>query len=348
VRGGRRSSLYELLDGFLGSKVLMTALELDLFTVVAGGIDTRARLIDALGLPLRSTKILVDACVALELLDEDGGQLSVPEALRPDLLAGDSGAFNMVRYLAGYYAEVYRDLDRMAELVRSDGASSRFHLRDYFKEDVADVDPELAADYSAYMHATMERIAGTVIETYSFARHRVLLDLCGGPGTFCAAVLRANPGLRGAFLDVPAVVDVGSRTIGADPELDGRIEAIAGDAFTAPLAGDADVITICRSAHDWDDSRVEALFCRVHEALPAGGRFLIVERMLPEEVSAADRGLCLRAVYFLSKSRTACYRSPGDYRRMLGAAGFSDVRAMTPARDPYQFFRGLHIVIAVK
>ena len=56
--------LLDLLDGFLKSKVLMTAYRLDLFTAAREPI-AREALRAARGLPERSFRIVVDACVAL-------------------------------------------------------------------------------------------------------------------------------------------------------------------------------------------------------------------------------------------------------------------------------------------
>jgi len=186
-----------------------------------------------------------------------------------------------------------------------------------------------------------------VLEMYDFSSHRYLLDLCGGTGTFCEAVVRATPGLAAGFIDVPAVAEIGRKRL-ARSGLGGRIMAVAGDVFADGLPLGADVMTMCRSAHDWDDARVFGLFRRVFDALPVGGKFLVIERMIPEGFTQAAASLYLRAVYFLSKSRTACYRTAQQYHGALCRAGFTRVETIDPPRDPYEFFQGLRMVVGTK
>jgi demethylspheroidene O-methyltransferase len=193
----------------------------------------------------------------------------------------------------------------------------------------------------------MAKIVAVVLEMYDFSSHTCLFDLCGGTGTFCEAVVRATPGLVAAFIDIPAVAEIGRKRL-ANNGLSDRIVALGGDVFADELPQRADLMTMCRSAHDWDDARVLSLFRRVFEALPMGGKFLVIERMIPDEFTPRAAPLYLRAIYFLSKSRTACYRTAEQYDRALRQAGFARVETIDPPRDPYEFFQGLRMVVGTK
>jgi demethylspheroidene O-methyltransferase len=340
--------LLELLDGFLETQVLITAYRLDVFTALAEQPRPAAALRHVLGLPERSGAILLDACVALGLLELAGEVLHVPAALAPLLVRGPEQPFRTTTYLLDYYAEVYGALADMATLVRTDGASSTFKRRDYFKDDVAEVEAGVATEYSRYMDETIAPIAKVVLDTYAFAPHRALLDLCGGTGSFCAAIVAAHPALHGAFLDVPACVEIGRRQLAARADVAGRITPLAGDVFTTPLPTGFDVITMCRAAMDWGDERIEPLYRRVHAALPPGGRFLVVERMLPDRPSPAARALYLRSVYFLAKSRSTRYRTQEQHVALLQRAGFGEVEVLEPPRAPYAVFQSMKVIVAHK
>jgi demethylspheroidene O-methyltransferase len=341
-------ALLQTLDRFMESKVLMTCFQLGIFELLAQGALSRQEILERAGLPPRTGTILLDAACALNLLTVEGQRLGIPEEMKPHVVR-DPSRFQMVPYLAEYYSAVYRDLVDMAELVRTNGASSQFKLRDYFHDDVSQVDEGVASDYSDYMDRTMKQIAEVVLETYSFSAHRSLVDLCGGPGTFSSAVLERHPHMSGAFIDVPAVVKVGmARLESAPPDLKRRLTPMGGDVFKEPLPAGVDVVSMCRSAHDWDEDRVVALFRKVHEALPRGGRLLIIERMVPDEFDPDARALYMRAVYFLCKSTTACYRSAKKYTELLRSVGFEKTDVVVPERAPYAFFRGMKILVAEK
>lgn len=339
--------LLNLVDAFIQSKVLMTAYRLNVFTLLAREPMVIGEALKKLELPERSGTILINACLGLGLLELKEERLIVPEGIAHLLIQDRNRPFRMPTYLIDYYNTLYTDMVNLEDIVKTDGSASAFNLRDYFKEDVSEVEPQLAADYSAYMDATMTKIVKVVLETYSFADHHYLFDLCGGTGTFCEAIVRANPGLRGGFIDIPAVASIGKSRL-AQLETPYPLDVSAGDVFSCELPRQADVITICRSAHDWDDAQIQALFQRVAEALKPGGKFMIIERMIPDQFSKDALPLYLRAVYFLSKSCTARYRTAEQYHAALHQAGFTYVETLNPGRDPYVFFQGLRIVMGTK
>src|SRR5262245_39862343 len=115
----------------------MTAYRLDVFTVLAREPLPAVDAVRRLGLPTRSGSILLNACLALGLLEQRERRLHVSEGLAPFLVRGEDQPFRMSTYLIGYYDTLYADLAQLDEIVRTDGAASEFHLRDYFKDDVS-------------------------------------------------------------------------------------------------------------------------------------------------------------------------------------------------------------------
>ncbi len=337
-----------LLEGFLSTKVLITAYRLDVFTKLArepAPLDAAPR---ALGLPARSGSILVNACLGLGLLELREGLVQTPARYHSLLVRAPDQPFNTTRYLLDYYHEVYRALSDMDELVRRDGEGSSFRLRDYFKADVSEVEAKVAAEYSRYMEETIAPIAQVALETYDFSQHRYVVDLCGCTGSLCEALVEATPGLRGGFIDVPACVALGRDRLAARPELAARVDPIAGDVFSSPLPKGVDLYVLCRAAMDWDDDQLRQLLARAYESLEPGGRVLIIERMLPREPTPEALGLYLRAVYFLAKSRTTRYRSPAEYHALLEGAGFREREVLSPPRAPYEFFQSMKLIVGRK
>jgi demethylspheroidene O-methyltransferase len=338
---------HEALNGFLRSRVLVAGHKLGLFKALAAESLTRDQVLEKLDLPKRSGTILINASLALGFLEEASGTLTCPPAMARLLVRESEDAFHFQTYMIEYYDALSKDLDNIEEIIRTNGRASRFKLRDYFKEDVSTVDPKHAADYSAYMDATMQKIVKVATEMYDFGQHKYLLDACGGPGTFCRALLARYPDLHAGLLEIPPVAEIAKKKLEGSG-FEERMDVIGGDAFTAELPDKVDCITMCRSAHDWDDDKLEPLFKRFYEALPSGGRLLIIERMIPDEFDERAEPLYIRAVYFLAKSESALYRTPAHYKELLGGVGFSSVKTLDPPRDPYEFFQGLRIVVAEK
>jgi len=113
---------------------------------------------------------------------------------------------------------------------------------------------------------------------------RTLLDVGGGHGALLAAVLAARPQLRGLLVDLP-YVEAPARALLEAAGVGERCEVHAGDFFTALPAG-ADAALLKSVLHDWDDAQCGALLAVCRRALGAGGRLVVVERLLPERIEA--------------------------------------------------------------
>src|SRR3990172_8072407 len=83
--------LQRLSRAYMESAAFIAAVELKLFTAVAGGDDTEAHLAGRLGLTAVNTERLVTACVALRLLERDGDRLRNAPDVDRYLVAGRPG-----------------------------------------------------------------------------------------------------------------------------------------------------------------------------------------------------------------------------------------------------------------
>ena len=153
---------------------------------------------------------------------------------------------------------------------------------------------------------------------YDFsAAHRVL-DVGGGRGHFAAAVLEAHPQLEGAVLDT------------ARPRLGRTLRRDRGQLLQrGPRGYDLHILKWIR--HDWNDASCRRLLEQCRASLPADGRLLVVELLLPE--GAADDGRLRPAIqtdlFMLVNFADSRERSLDEYERLLGDCGFALEQATT-------------------
>jgi demethylspheroidene O-methyltransferase len=340
----------DLLDGYLRSKALMTAYRLDVFSPVAEKPLTREQLLGARSLPARAGNILIDALVALGLLEENAGQLSLPAALGP-VLDRRNKKFQATAFMIEHLEDHYPHLNKLADIIKSDGTSSEFGYWDYFKHEgaVDEVDAHKAEDYSRYMAETMKMIGATLLSAYDMTARKHLVDLFGGPGTFAQLALASAPQLRATLLEVPAVVQVAERAFATLPDLKSRFRAVATDVFKEKLPADADTFTMIRAAQNWDDERLVGLYARIAEALPSGGQLLVVERMLPEPFDPSAEPLYMRSLYLATQSPHSQFRKQSEHAALLKKGGFAEVEFRTSANAPYAFLKkGWGFAVATK
>jgi SAM-dependent methyltransferase len=124
--------------------------------------------------------------------------------------------------------------------------------------------------------------AAAVVTAYDFSQLRLVIDVGGGQGRLIAAILRANPAVRGVLLDLPSVVDAAGRLL-AEASVAERCEVMGGDMFTAVPEG-GDLYILSRVINSFEDDRALAVLANCRKAIGERGRLLIVEPVLPDPV----------------------------------------------------------------
>ncbi|CAH2601038.1 Demethylspheroidene O-methyltransferase [Rhodovastum atsumiense] len=320
-------ALFDLVAGFVYSQILYACVRLRVFDMLQGAPQELDVLASRMGMPPEAAARLLDGAVALRLLSRRGvgryglGRLGAA-------LVGNAGIAAMVEH----HAMLYADLADPVALLRGERPTTELgRYWPYAGSDAAVArDPEAVAGYTALMAASQPMIAAEVLDAYPLQRHRCLLDVGGGNGTFLIAAAARAPALQLTLFDLPPVA-ASAATRFAAAGLEGRARAVAGDFRLDPLPAGADIVSLVRIIHDHDDATVLTLLRAVHRALPPGGTLLIAEPMSgtpgAEAVGDAYFGLYLFA---MGRGRP---RTPAAIETLLKSAGFSVIRRI-PTRSP--------------
>ena len=140
--------------------------------------------------------------------------------------------------------------------------------------------PDAAAAFNAAMRSGSLMQGLLVRDAYDFGAARHVCDVGGGTGAVLVNLLRAHPSLRGTLVELPAVAAEAREHLEREGVLD-RCEVVAGDFFEG-VPGGADVYTLFAVIHDWGDEQAIRILRNVRAALPASGRALVVEGVVPE------------------------------------------------------------------
>ena len=183
----RARALFDLCAGFVYSQVLLAVVRLRLPEILAEGPQTAAALSPRLGLSPSATARLLAAAEALGLVARRGRD-RVGLGPLGAALVGDPGIAAMVEH----HAMLYADLRDPVALLRGERAATE--LGRYWpyadKDALAGLGEAHVAPYTGLMSASQALIAGEVLDAYRLDRHRCLLDVGGGDGTFLAAAAR--------------------------------------------------------------------------------------------------------------------------------------------------------------
>jgi demethylspheroidene O-methyltransferase len=313
-------ALFDLCAGFIYSQVLLSCVQLRLFEMLAAGPLPEATLASRSRLGAEAMSRLVDAAASLRLLRRTAGGKVALGSLGAAMV-GNAGLVAMIEH----HALVYRDLADPVALLRGEHAPAALAAYWPYAADGphAALDDAAIAPYTALMAATQPLVSAEVLGAYDFTRHRCLLDVGGGDGSFLAAIGAAYPHLSLHLFDLPAVAARGEARF-AREGLAARARATGGDFLRDPLPTGADVISLVRVIHDHDEARVASLLRAARAALPPGGTLLVAEP-LADTPGAEPIGAAYFGFYLLAMGRGRA-RSVASLAALLAAAGFVRVR----------------------
>ncbi|MGF1444566.1 MAG: methyltransferase [Pikeienuella sp.] len=326
----RALALFDLTAGFVYSQVLRAVVELDLLDRLAEGPRSVAELAAETGLPPDRAERLLAAAASLELLARvDGGYRlgQVGAALR-----GLPGVAEMVRH----HDLLYRDLADPVALFRGEATPELARFWGYVGgHRTHALSAEETAPYTRLMAATQTMISAEVLASYPVRRHRHLLDIGGGDGSFLQAAAARASRLQVTLFDLPAVAAQAEVRF-AGSGLSPRARAVGGDFFADALPVGADAVSLLRVLYDHDDGPALEILRRAFAALPPGGSLIVGEPMA-ETPGAPRVGDAYFSLYILAMTHGRP-RSAQALTELIAAAGFVEIRRRRTRRP---FLTGL-------
>ncbi len=317
--------LFDTLTAFHRSAALKAAVELDLFTAILGGAATPEAIAAKTGASARGVRILCDAMAVLGFLTRHDRGYAVPDDYAPfvdsasPLYLGTSVRFLHDRTLIDGF-------DRLTDAVRRGGTAATEH-------DALEADNPMWVEFARAMATTAAvtaEILAILLQAESLGPTRVL-DVAAGHGMFGIALAKRNPALEVTALDWPNVLAVAvenARAAGVGE----RLHLRPGDAFTADLGSDYDLVLVPNLIHHFDAAGTETLLRRIHAALKPGGRVVLVE-FVPDEDRRGPATSVLFGLVMLAMTPGGDVYSFAECARMLAAAGFRNptLHELTPS-----------------
>ena len=155
-------------------------------------------------------------------------------------------------------------------------AFDRLFHRPYFDALAADPDAARVWDRGMACFSSMEN--APIAHAYDFPTGTRVVDIGGGQGGFLAEVLSTDPTLCGVLFDLDDVVN-NPREL-EDAGLLDRCKLVSGNFFESLPSG-GDLYVFKRVMHDWDDNTCIKLLQLCRDVIPADGRLLIVDAVIP-------------------------------------------------------------------
>src|SRR5574341_2104469 len=280
--------IVQLGMGFWGSKTLLSAIELGLFTELAKRPQNAAALTERLKLHPRSTRDFLDALVALGMLKRTGDRYAnTPETnlfldrAKPSYVGGMLEMAN---------TRLYRFWGSLTEALRTGKPQNEAKTgEDFFGTLYAD--PTRLEGFLKGMTGLSLASARAIAGRFPWREYRTFIDIGVAQGGVPAEIALAHAHLSGGGMDLPVVRPIFEAYVRAKG-LDGRLRFFPGDFFRDPLPT-ADVLIMGHILHDWNLEEKMRLLRKAYDALPAGGALIVHEALIDDERKRNALGLLM-------------------------------------------------------
>lgn len=309
------SAIFELFRGSYGSELLTAAVaHFPIFRILSEEPRSFTELREALELAERPAHVLITALKAFGLLQESEGQIALTE-LATEHLTPD-GYFNVSDYI-GLAAESPGVLEMVARLKSNRPANTdesergaAFIYRDGMRSAMEHGD--LARHFTLALAGRAKNVAPLLAQQLPLTEG-VLLDVGGGTGIYSIACLQRHPELEAIVFDRPEVLKI-TEEFAQEYGVSDRLTSMPGDMFADPLPK-ANQVLLSNVLHDWDVPECCQLIARCAEVLPAGGRLLIHDVFLNDDLAGPlPIALYSAALFTLTEGRAY---STSEYRSWL-------------------------------
>jgi (2Fe-2S) ferredoxin/SAM-dependent methyltransferase len=299
------------LRAFMESRVLLTALELDVFTAVGGGATATA-VASARGAAAGATGRLLDALVSLGFLHKRGDVYAdTPLAAR--FLA--QGSPDDARDALKHNLSLWRRWSSLTDAVRAGHAVG--------VPEMAERGDDWTVPFIAAMHRGALQRAPLVVQAVGAEGVRRMLDVGGGSGAYSIAFARASAELRAEILDLPTVLPIAERHV-AEAGLADRVTTRPGDLRTETFGSGYDLVLLSSICHMLGPDENRDLLSRAARALAPGGRVVVSDFVLDEDGTAPQQAVLFSINMLVGTPSGRSYRE-SEYRAFLGQAGLAGV-----------------------
>ena len=305
------NQITELALAFQGSRILLSAIELDLFTAMGDVERSGGEVAMTLGTESRATDRLLNALCTLGIVKKKKGRFSnTPLTLR-FLVKGKP------EYMAGlmHYVHLWDSWNTLTQAVR-EGIS-------VVARPINERSDNWLRSFIAAMHERARRHAPSVVAMIDLSRVSRILDVGGGSSAYAMAFIRAKGDLRATVFDLPNVIPITQKYI-AEEGLSDKVETVVGDYHTDDLGKGFDLLFLSAIIHINSPEQNQTLIDKACRALNPGGKLIVQDFIMDEDRTTPAFG-ALFALNMLVGTEAGDTYTEREVRTWMEGAGLSNI-----------------------
>jgi hypothetical protein len=303
---------------FWASKILLSAVEMRLFTELANGPEKFGALTGRLGLHPRSARDFLDSLVALGFLQRTGSTYSNTPAT--DLFLDRRKPTYVGGLLEMANHRLYPHWGKLTEALRTGKAQSELADGGFAS---LYADPARLREFLSAMSGISRGTARAIAAKFPWSGYHTFVDVGTAQGDTAAQIALAHPHLSGTGFDLPEVAPI-FEDYSASLGLSSRLKFSPGSFFDDVLPS-ADVVIMGHILHDWSLDVKRMLIRKAYDAIPPGGAFIVFEAIIDDDRSTNAFGLMM-SLNMLIETPDGFDFTGADCQGWMREAGFRESR----------------------
>ncbi|MBZ5614141.1 MAG: methyltransferase [Acidobacteriia bacterium] len=305
--------LDQMIRGYMPSRCLLTALELDIFTAVGDGANAE-QIGTRINANARAAGMLLNALVALGLLSKSGDRYqNTPESARFFVQGSKDNQRDGLLHTTNIWHSwsTLTDAVRRGTRVPADGTGARHDNAAWTR------------NFIAGMQRNAKDRAPLVVKALGTADVHRVLDLGGGSGAYSIAFAKSYPDVRCEILDIPEVVPLTGEYV-RQAGVSAQVKLRPGDMLQDDFGSGYDIIMLNAICHMFSEQQNRDIFRRAHQALAPNGRLVVQDFILNSDKTAPQQAALFSLNMLVNTEAGASY-SEVEYATWMKAAGFPEV-----------------------
>ncbi len=295
--------ILEEVNAFRKSRIILTAIELRVFTLLDKKLLTAQELAKEINCKADPLERLLNVLVAIEYLGKRNGKFYNTVAASEYLVEGKEKFVGLLPHVANLWSK----WNELTFKIKPDFNDSRDWTRSFITA----------------MHYRAQKEAELLPFLLDLSNVKKMLDVGGGSGAFSIGIIKAHPNIKAVLLDFPEVIEIAKEFISQN-NLAGSFGFIEGNFHDVDFGGNYDLIFLSAVMHINSPQQNKALMSKCFKALNNGGQIVIRDYVMDDEKVKNVKG-ALFAINMLVATENGNSYSEREYKEWLEAAGFKAI-----------------------
>jgi ubiquinone/menaquinone biosynthesis C-methylase UbiE len=299
----------EILRAYRKSEVLFVAHELGVLDKISQQPTDSEKLVKSLGLSKNGLERLLSALCATGIVIKEREHYSLSVDYQPYL---NPDSTDYIGGLINHEIHLHKRWNRLSDSVKSGKP---------VKKSDEPSRPEDTERFIEAMSVIGKRTAPILMKKIAFKGNEKLLDLGGGPGKYIELFCESYPDMQVTIFDQADTIRAAQSNLSNHPSFK-NMQFITGDILTDNLDENYNVIFSSNFIHIFGPADVQMIFDKCYRALKPGGRLLIKDFFLNEDLTGPEFSTLFSLHMLLSTEGGKCY-SENEMIALMEKSNFS-------------------------